>query len=91
MSYHMDRECNEAIVKLLDALCSWERDSRRGSTLILIPHYADEKLVVAEDGKPVSYNETGFPLEYIINDAVVKFVFESALRLRAKTEASKDD
>lgn len=54
MSYHKDDEVNEAIIRLLDALCSWERGTGRRSTLILIPHAADEKIVKAEDGKPVN-------------------------------------
>ena len=49
---HMDKECNSALIRLLDALCEFERDSGRRSTLILIPHNADEEIVTAQDGKP---------------------------------------
>lgn len=52
MSYHMDREVNSALIRLLDALCEFERNSGRGSTLILIPHNISEKNVCAVDGKP---------------------------------------
>lgn len=57
MSYHKDPECNEALIKLLDALCEWERGTGRRSTLILIPHEPDESVVVAEDGKPMAESE----------------------------------
>lgn len=41
MSYHKNEEINKLIIELLDALCTWERNSGRGSTLILIPHTPD--------------------------------------------------
>lgn len=53
MSYHKDKEVNSALIRLLDALCEWERNSGRRSTLILIPHCADERTVLAQDGKPI--------------------------------------
>ena len=53
MSYHKDKETNQALVRLLDALCEWERNTGRRSTLILVPHVSDEKIVIAQDGKPV--------------------------------------
>lgn len=56
MSYHMDREVDAALIRLLDALCEWERNSGRHSTLILIPHCSDEKTVIAQDGKPIPEN-----------------------------------
>jgi hypothetical protein len=37
----------------MDDLCEWERNSGRQSTLILIPHNSDEKIIVAMDGKPL--------------------------------------
>lgn len=53
MSYHIDKTVNTKIIELIDELCQWERNSSRGSTLLLIPHNPDEQLVVAVDGKPV--------------------------------------
>ena len=53
MSYHTDEECNSAIIRLMDALCTHERTTSRRSTLIIIPHTPDENIVVAVDGKPV--------------------------------------
>ena len=58
MSYHIDKEVNSALVRLLDALCEHERGSGRRSTLVLIPHSEDERLVVAEDGKPFPESDT---------------------------------
>jgi len=53
MSYHRGKEVNSAIIRLLDALCQWERDTGNCSTLLIIPHNIDENLVIAENGKPV--------------------------------------
>jgi hypothetical protein len=53
MSYHKDPEVNKAIIRLLDTLCSWERNTGRRSTLLLIPHNDDEEMIMAQDGKPV--------------------------------------
>lgn len=58
MSYHMDREVNQKIIELLDALCTFERESGRRSTLELIPHNPDEKIVLAQDGKPLPERQT---------------------------------
>ncbi len=49
----MDETVNKKIIELLDELCQWERNSGRGSTLLLIPHNPDEHLLVAVDGKPI--------------------------------------
>lgn len=51
--HHPDPETNQAITKLLDCLCQWERNTGRGSTLILIPHNSEEETVLAQDGKPM--------------------------------------
>jgi len=53
MSYHKDREVNSALIRLMDALCSWERNTSRRSTLIFIPHNVDEDTVLVSDGKPI--------------------------------------
>jgi hypothetical protein len=47
-----DKESQSALIRLLDALCKYERNSGRRSTLILIPHNFDEEIVIAQDGKP---------------------------------------
>jgi hypothetical protein len=46
---HRDREVMQAIIRLSDALCQWERNTGRGSVLIV-----REKGYVfrAQDGKP---------------------------------------
>ncbi len=53
MSYHRDKDVDSAIIHLLDALCQFERNSGRRSTLIFIPHVRDEKIILAQDGKPI--------------------------------------
>jgi hypothetical protein len=55
MSYHMDREVNAALIRLLDSLCMHERESGRRSTLILIPHNKTEDIILAQDGKPLQH------------------------------------
>jgi hypothetical protein len=56
--YHKDKETNQALIRLLDSLSLWERNTSRRSTLILIPHNSDEKIMVAIDGKPLSKNSS---------------------------------
>lgn len=53
MSYHKDKECNSALIRLLDELCEWERNSGRRSYLFLIPEEPDEQIIIAQDGKPM--------------------------------------
>ena len=68
MSYHKDPEVNAALVKLMDALCTWERGSGRRSTLVLIPHCVDEAILVAQDGKPLLDDRPGlarYPVEAV--------------------------
>jgi len=74
MSYHKDPEVNQAINDLLAALCSWERQTGRRSTLILIPHFSDEHVVKALDGKPLP--------EFPENEYPAKRMIELALRER---------
>lgn len=58
MSFHMDKEVNSSIIRLLDALCEFERGSGRRSTLILIPHNNEEEILIAQDGKPLQHGVT---------------------------------
>ena len=57
MRWHPDPECDHAIVRLLDALCSWERSTGRESLLVLVPVESDEQVVVAHSGKPLLVDE----------------------------------
>ena len=71
MSYHKDRECNQALIHLMDALCEWERNAGRRSTLILIPHCRDENIVLAQDGKPLSgLIDDEHPLRFLVDAAL---------------------
>lgn len=56
--YHMDADVEKAMVALADALCIWERNTGRESTLILVPHLPDEQLVMLENGKPMPCTST---------------------------------
>lgn len=62
MSYHKDPEVNDAFIRLLGALCEYERDTSLGSTLLFIPHEREDDLVMAQDGKPLP-NESITPEE----------------------------
>lgn len=74
MVHHKDPECDQAMVRLIDALCAWERETSRRSMLIFVPYALDEKIVVAEDGKP--FPESPRSLEGL------RDVFDTALRGR---------
>ena len=74
--HHRDPECDEALVRLIDALCKWERETGRRSTLILVPHVSDENIVLAQDGKP-------FPETFLGGDP--RELLETALRERGET------
>ena len=56
MQFHKDRECDQAMIRLMDALCTWERETGRESTFILIPQAQDEKIVMAQNGKVLPDN-----------------------------------
>jgi len=71
MSYHKDKEVNSAVIRLMDALCAWERDTGRRSTFLLIPHERDERIVMVQDGKP-------FPESYGIIPAQLLKMAEEA-------------
>ena len=48
---HKDAEVQDAMVKLMDALCSWERATGRTNLLLIIEPESDF-LCLALDGKP---------------------------------------
>ena len=50
----MDKDVSRKIIELLDELCQFERSTGRETTLLLIPHNPNEKLVIAVNGKPIS-------------------------------------
>ncbi|MBN1325794.1 hypothetical protein JW977_02330 [Candidatus Falkowbacteria bacterium] len=52
-TWHKDPDVEQALIRLNDALCSWERATGRESTLILVPHIRDEKIVISQSGKPL--------------------------------------
>jgi hypothetical protein len=67
----MDRECDQAYSRLMDALCTWERETGRRTTILLIPHLSDEKIVVAVDGKPAKV-ETTEDLGVLLHNALTE-------------------
>ena len=57
MSYHRLPEINSAIIRLLDALCTWERNTGNTSKLILVHgNNEDGPNLFAMDGKPIGHS-----------------------------------
>lgn len=54
--WHIDQECESALIRLNDALCSFERVTGRGCTLILVPEALEEKVHISQNGKPLPQN-----------------------------------
>ncbi|NIP33085.1 hypothetical protein GWN26_13570 [Candidatus Saccharibacteria bacterium] len=52
-TWHIDDECESALINLNDRLCSFERATSREYTLILVPHNKDEKIHISQSGKPI--------------------------------------
>ncbi len=52
-TWHIDERCELALIRLNDALCSFERATGREYTLILVPESADEKIHMSQSGKPL--------------------------------------
>lgn len=73
-TWHKDSDVEQALIHLNDALCSWERATGRESTLILIPHNPDEKIVISQSGKPL-------PLD---SDLEPELMLANALTARSK-------
>jgi hypothetical protein len=55
MNFHKDVKIHRAFVSLFDAICSWERNTGRKSTLLFVPLETDEETLLIVDGKPVSF------------------------------------
>lgn len=70
-NYHDDPEVNSAIIRLLDALCAYERASGNGSDLILLTEHKWEGLLLAQDGKPIQAQP--FYLKFIA-DRIMKLL-----------------
>lgn len=69
MAHHLDPSCDRALLKLSDELCTWERMTGRGSTLILFPDSADEAIQIFVDGKPIEV-EDSVALAVLLAEAV---------------------
>jgi len=54
--WHIDQRCELALIKLDDELCSFERETGREYTLILVPHAPDEKIHMSQSGKPLPHD-----------------------------------
>lgn len=64
-TWHIDQECESALIRLNDALCSFERVTGREYTLILIPKSPDEKIHISQSGKPLPANFDMSPEEIL--------------------------
>ena len=63
--WHKDSECEQALIRLNDALCTWERHTGRESTLILVPEEPDEPIVMSQSGKPLPENFSMTPSQIL--------------------------
>lgn len=55
--YHRNKEIDKVIIRLMDALCTWERNTGNGSKLILVHDNEDDgPIIFAMDGKPVGHS-----------------------------------
>lgn len=68
-TWHIDSDCEQAIIRLNDALCSFERTTERECTLILVPHSSDEKIMMSQNGKPLP-QDFDMPPEQILSMAM---------------------
>ena len=78
--WHIDPRCEQALIKLNDALCSWERNTNRQYTLILIPLSPDERIVVSENGKPLPEDCLVTPEETLNNAMKRRRIAESIFK-----------
>jgi len=74
-AWHIDQECESALIRLNDALCSFERATGREYTLILVPESPDEKINISQSGKPLPPNF----------DESIEEILEMALERRKKS------
>jgi hypothetical protein len=65
MRHHNDPEVDQLLIKLIDKLCFLERETGRGSTLMLIPHSSEEDIVLVQDGKPLPDDSRMTPEELV--------------------------
>ena len=63
--WHIDQGCESALVRLNDALCSFERATGREYTLILVPETPDERIHMSQSGKPLPPNFSMSPEEIL--------------------------
>ena len=49
--WHPDEKVELALIRFLDELCVWERNTGRGGMVVVIPYASDEPLLIAQDGK----------------------------------------
>jgi hypothetical protein len=52
MLYHIDPDCESALIRLNDALRSFSRTSGKEYTLVLVPGSTEGKIHISIDGKP---------------------------------------
>jgi len=64
-TWHINEECEAALVRLNDALCSFERATDRECTLILVPVEPDENIHMSQSGKPLPPDDDMSPEEIL--------------------------
>jgi len=64
-SWHINEACNDALIKLDDALCRHEMFMSDEITLIFVPHRSDERIHISQGGKPLGIDST-IPVEEVL-------------------------
>ena len=81
--WHRDDDVDRAYLKLMDAICAWERATGRNVTILMMPHADDEPIQVSHGGKPVP----GLSVADVCNafDAVMGEREQSRVRMGMRT------
>lgn len=69
--WHIDPDCDKAIIRLNDALCSEERMTGNENALFIIPQYWDERIIISQNGKPLPDDMSNL-IENLLIDALFR-------------------
>lgn len=75
--YHKDEKVEQALIKLNDEICSWERSTSREVLLMVIPFNGDEKIHISMNGKPMEPK--------LVESVGVHSLLERAMKEREKS------
>lgn len=74
--WHPDERVELALIRFLDELCTWERNTGRGGTVVVIPDDQSEPILIAQNGKLLDprylKRVTGLEVNEIVKNALGK-------------------